>query len=165
MCGSPDGYGSISSTYDFGASATSSLETSQVRSRSQISCHLGSMECGSNRRSLMGARRLARVAPRAGPRRDRIFGGAGVSESTLKGAIAEAAITARAVELGIVVLRPVVEGRRPIDVVAGKRAISLRLRPAANNQRSAINSAATYELGAIAQLGERVTGSHEVGGS
>ena len=34
------------------------------------------------------------------------------SESTLKGAIAEAAITSAAVELGIVVLRPLVEGRR-----------------------------------------------------
>ena len=53
----------------------------------------------------------------------------------------------------------------PIDVVEGKRAISLRLTPAANNQRTAINFAADYELGAIAQLGERVTGSHEVAGS
>jgi hypothetical protein len=154
-----------------------------------------------------------------------------VSESTLKGAIAETAITARAVDLGIVVLRPVVEGRRydlifdidrrlyrvqckwaprrgavvlvnlescrhtphgyvrttydaseidavavycqelkqfywlPIERVAGKRAISLRLEPAANGQESAINFAADYQLGAIAQLGERVTGSHEVGGS
>ena len=35
-----------------------------------------------------------------------------MSESTLKGAIAEAAITAAAVELGIFVLRPMVEGRR-----------------------------------------------------
>jgi hypothetical protein len=35
-----------------------------------------------------------------------------VSESTLKGAIAEAAITAAAVELGFVVLRPFPEGRR-----------------------------------------------------
>src|SRR3954449_5361738 len=45
------------------------------------------------------------------------------------------------------------------------RAISLRLKPAANGQASAINFAADYSLGAIAQLGERVTGSHEVGGS
>jgi hypothetical protein len=35
-----------------------------------------------------------------------------MSESTLKGAIAECAIAAAAVELGIFVLRPVVEGRR-----------------------------------------------------
>ncbi|HET8758177.1 MAG TPA: group I intron-associated PD-(D/E)XK endonuclease [Solirubrobacteraceae bacterium] len=35
-----------------------------------------------------------------------------MSESTLKGAIAEAAITAAAVELGFVVLRPFPEGRR-----------------------------------------------------
>src|SRR3954453_18602415 len=112
MCGSPDGYGSISSTYDFGASAPSSLETSQVRSRSQISCHLGSMECGSNRRSLMGARRLARGACHSRAERARHARASGMSDSTLKGAIAEAAITAAAVELGIVVLRPGVEGRR-----------------------------------------------------
>src|SRR3954471_23995257 len=37
---------------------------------------------------------------------------ASMSESTIKGAIAEAAITAAAVELGIYVLRPLVEGRR-----------------------------------------------------
>ena len=36
---------------------------------------------------------------------------------------------------------------------------------AVHNQELAINYAADYELGAIAQLGERVTGSHEVGGS
>ena len=154
-----------------------------------------------------------------------------MSESTLKGAIAEAAITARAVQFGIVVLRPVVEGRRydlvldvdhrlypvqckwaprrgavidihlatcrytprgylyptydddeidavalycqelrrcywlPIHVVAGKRAMFLRLWPAANNQRSAINFAADYAFGAIAQLGERSAGSRKVGGS
>jgi pyruvate/2-oxoglutarate/acetoin dehydrogenase E1 component len=35
-----------------------------------------------------------------------------MSESTIKGAIAEAAITAAAVELGFVGLRPLVEGRR-----------------------------------------------------
>ena len=35
-----------------------------------------------------------------------------MSESTLKGAIAEAAITAEAVKLGVVVLRPFPEGRR-----------------------------------------------------
>jgi hypothetical protein len=35
-----------------------------------------------------------------------------VSESTIKGAIAEAAIASAAIELGIYVLRPLVEGRR-----------------------------------------------------
>src|SRR4051794_19296341 len=154
-----------------------------------------------------------------------------MSESTLKGAIAEAAISAKAVEPGLVVLRPVVEGRRyvlvfhvdhrlyrvqckwaprrgaiidvhlatcrhtpqgyvystysadevdaiavycqelkrcywlPIDMVAGRRAIYLRLRPAANNQRAAINFAADHELGAIAQLGGRSAGSRKGGGS
>ena len=53
----------------------------------------------------------------------------------------------------------------PIEVVAGRRALSLRLEPAANNQRSAVNFAADYELGAIAQLGERSAGSRKVGGS
>jgi prevent-host-death family protein len=53
----------------------------------------------------------------------------------------------------------------PIEVVAGRSAVHLRLAPAANCQEAAINWAADYEFGAIAQLGERVTGSHEVGGS
>jgi PD-(D/E)XK nuclease superfamily protein len=155
-----------------------------------------------------------------------------VSESTIKGAIAEAAITAAAVELGLVVLRPFPEGRRydlvidtgprllrvqckwgrlqgsvivvilatcrytpregyvrtkytaddvdgiavycqrlnrcfylPIDDVSGRSSIHLRLVPAANRQKTAINFAEQYPFGAIAQLGERVTGSHEVAGS
>src|SRR5215210_5248960 len=154
-----------------------------------------------------------------------------MSDTSLKGAIAETAIAAAAVEMGIFVLRPLVEGRRydllfdvdhrlyrvqckwarhcgavlivnlescrhtphgyvrtkydraeidavvaysrelkrcywlPIDVVEGMRSISLRPAPAANNQQLAINFAADYEFGAIAQLGERVTGSHEVAGS
>jgi prevent-host-death family protein len=54
----------------------------------------------------------------------------------------------------------------PIEVIAGHRMLHLRLAPAANCQEAAINWAADYEFpGAIAQLGERVTGSHEVGGS
>jgi hypothetical protein len=152
-------------------------------------------------------------------------------ESTLKGAVAEAAITAAAVELGIVVLRPLAEGRRydllfdvrhrlyrvqckcaprrggasevrlascrhtprgyvyatydatevvavavycqelkrchrlPIEAVTGRRRFYPRLTPAANNRRAAINFAADYELGAIAQLGERLHGMQEVVGS
>jgi hypothetical protein len=154
-----------------------------------------------------------------------------VSESTIKGAIAEAAITAAAVELGFVVLRPLVEGRRydlvidtgpellrvqckwaprkgsvvlvhvstcrhtprgyvystygeaeidgfgiycqelkrcfyvPISAVAGQRAMHLRLAPAANNQKAAINYADDFDFGAIAQLGERRAGSAKVVGS
>ena len=50
MWGSPDGYGSISSTYEVGTpSSVTSLETSQVRSSSQTRCHLGSMWLGSYR--------------------------------------------------------------------------------------------------------------------
>jgi PD-(D/E)XK endonuclease len=146
--------------------------------------------------------------------------------------LAEAAITAAAIELGLVVLRPFPEGRRydlvvdvgpqllrvqckwgrlagsvivvilatcrytpsrgyvrtkytagdvdgiavychdlkrcfylPIEIVAGRSSIHLRIRPAANNQESAVNFADEYDFGAIAQLGERVTGSHEVVGS
>ena len=41
----------------------------------------------------------------------------------------------------------------------------LRVAPAANNQKTAVNYADQYDFGAIAQLGERVTGSHEVAGS
>jgi PD-(D/E)XK nuclease superfamily protein len=152
-------------------------------------------------------------------------------DTTLKGAIAEAAIASRAIEMGIFVLRPLIEGRRydllfdidqrffrvqckwaprrgavidvhlatcrhtprgyvyttygphevdaiavycqelkrcywlPIDMVAGRRAIYLRLEPARNNQEAAINFAADHEFGAIAQLGERSAGSRKVGGS
>jgi PD-(D/E)XK nuclease superfamily protein len=54
----------------------------------------------------------------------------------------------------------------PIGDVRGRSMIHLRLAPARNNQEFAITYAADYEFhGAIAQLGERVTGSHEVGGS
>jgi hypothetical protein len=50
-------------------------------------------------------------------------------------------------------------------MVAGRRAIYLRLEPARNNQEAAINFAAEYEFGAIAQLGERRHGMAEVVGS
>ncbi len=151
--------------------------------------------------------------------------------SSQKGAIAEAAIAAAAAELGIVVLRPLMEGRRydlvfdtgrrllraqckwaqlkgdvvavglrtcrstpggyvrttyasgeidgiaaycaalrrcfwlPADEFAGRTLVHLRLAPARNGQRGGLKWAAQYPLGAIAQLGERVTGSHEVAGS
>jgi prevent-host-death family protein len=54
----------------------------------------------------------------------------------------------------------------PISLVARRRQIHLRLRPPLNAQRACINLAPEYEFpGAVAQLGERVTGSHEVRGS
>ena len=54
----------------------------------------------------------------------------------------------------------------PSARVAGKSEIRLRLSVARNGQRACINLAASFEFdGAIAQLGERVTGSHEVAGS
>ncbi len=53
----------------------------------------------------------------------------------------------------------------PAARVAARRQILLRLGPARNNQRSRVNWASQYELGAIAQLGERLTGSQEVAGS
>jgi hypothetical protein len=53
----------------------------------------------------------------------------------------------------------------PIADFAGQGFVHLRLRPARNNQRQLVKWAAQYEFGAIAQLGERVTGSHEVAGS
>jgi hypothetical protein len=54
----------------------------------------------------------------------------------------------------------------PIRDVAGRNVVHLRLAPAANGQEVAIKYAPTYELhGAIAQLGERHTGSVEVAGS
>ena len=154
-----------------------------------------------------------------------------MSESTWKGALAEFKITTRAIELGIPVLKPVLEGLRydlvfdlgpqllkvqckwaarkngvlvlytrssrhtprgyvrtrydpsevdaiaayspdtercyvvPIADVVGRQVMRLRVQPTANNQAVAIKYAARYELGAIAQLGERLAGSEEAGGS
>lgn len=54
----------------------------------------------------------------------------------------------------------------PIDLVAGCGVITLRLEPARNGQRAALNWASEYEFsGAVAQLEERVTGSDEATGS
>ncbi len=41
----------------------------------------------------------------------------------------------------------------------------MRLAPSRNGQRAALNFAADYPLGAVAQLGERPAGSREVRGS
>ena len=148
-----------------------------------------------------------------------------------KGATAEAAITALAIEMGIIVLRPVAEGGRydlvfdvgtrllrvqckwarkrgdvlaahtgtcrhtphgylrttytaaevdavvlycrelhrayllPIEEVEGLSYVHLRLAPARNNQRAGVRMAHRYELGAVAQLGERRHGMAEVRGS
>jgi hypothetical protein len=148
-----------------------------------------------------------------------------------KGAIAEARITAEALELGCTVYRPISEGCRydliidvgdrllrvqckwasvkgpivvvyaitsrltprgyvrttynrteidgiaaychalkrcfwlPIEEFAGKSVVHLRLAPARNGQQSGLRWAEQYPLGAIAQLGERSTGSAEVAGS
>jgi hypothetical protein len=151
---------------------------------------------------------------------------------THKGAIAETAVAAEAIRLGIEVYRPIVEGGRadyvfgfpdrtlarvqckwacvqagalvirayssrrvkdgllmrtysadevdavvaycapldrcfyvPIELIADVRQLHLRLQPARNNQRASIHWAANYELGAIAQLGERRAGSAKVAGS
>jgi prevent-host-death family protein len=53
----------------------------------------------------------------------------------------------------------------PASEVAGRSAFHLRIAPTKNAQRAAINWAEKYSLGAIAQLGERVSGTHEVAGS
>ena len=53
----------------------------------------------------------------------------------------------------------------PIDEVAGQGFLHLRLTPPRNNQRAGVKWACDYEFGAIAQLGERLTGSQEAGGS
>ena len=53
----------------------------------------------------------------------------------------------------------------PASEIAGRSAFHLRIEPAKNAQRAAINWADNYSLGAIAQLGERVSGTHEVAGS
>ena len=53
----------------------------------------------------------------------------------------------------------------PIELLEGKQAIHLRLGPCRNNQKQSIHWASQYELGAIAQLGERLHGMQEVAGS
>ena len=53
----------------------------------------------------------------------------------------------------------------PIDLVAARACIHLRLAPSKNNQKLSIHWASDYELGAIAQLGERSAGSRKVVGS
>src|SRR3954451_15059078 len=52
----------------------------------------------------------------------------------------------------------------PAEEVARRTTAYLRLHPTKNRQAIDVKWAAQYELGAIAQLGERVTGSHEVAG-
>jgi hypothetical protein len=151
---------------------------------------------------------------------------------TEKGSLAEAKITAAAVVAGMVVARPVSEGRRydlifddgrklarvqckwgrlsgdviavrtstsrltplngylrttytpdeidavavycapvdecyylPIEMVACKSYLHLRLAAARNNQRVGVTMADDYRLGAVAQLGERLAGSQKVRGS
>lgn len=53
----------------------------------------------------------------------------------------------------------------PIEIAEGKNAISLRLAPARNGQRAALNWAEQYLLGAVAQLAERRRGTAEARGS
>lgn len=53
----------------------------------------------------------------------------------------------------------------PIEIAEGKNAISLRLAPARNGQRAALNWAEQYRLGAVAQLAERRRGTAEARGS
>jgi prevent-host-death family protein len=53
----------------------------------------------------------------------------------------------------------------PIELVAGRWAIQLRLVPARNGQRAALHFADQYRLGAVAQLAERRHGMAEVRGS
>jgi hypothetical protein len=53
----------------------------------------------------------------------------------------------------------------PISDVVGRFRVQLRLAPTRNNQAHGVNWAVDYELGAIAQLGERRHGMAEAGGS
>ena len=53
----------------------------------------------------------------------------------------------------------------PIGPFLGRKQIHLRLAPAKNCQRRGIHLAEQYELGAIAQLGERQSGTLEAAGS
>lgn len=53
----------------------------------------------------------------------------------------------------------------PAAEIAGRAAFSLRLTPARNNQELLVHWASQYRLGAIAQLGERRSGTPKVEGS
>jgi len=53
----------------------------------------------------------------------------------------------------------------PFAEFADQAFAHLRLRAARNNQRAGVRMASDYELGAIAQLGERLGGTQEVAGS
>jgi hypothetical protein len=53
----------------------------------------------------------------------------------------------------------------PISIMGGRSSVYLRLGPTRNRQRAAVNFAADFQLGAIAQLGERSAGSRKVVGS
>jgi PD-(D/E)XK endonuclease len=53
----------------------------------------------------------------------------------------------------------------PAALVSGRQGFHLRLSPAKNNQSRGIVWASDYRLGAIAQLGERLSGTQEVAGS
>ncbi len=53
----------------------------------------------------------------------------------------------------------------PIAEIAGRNLLHLRVEPARNNQARLVHWASRYELGAIAQLGERRHGMAEVEGS
>jgi prevent-host-death family protein len=53
----------------------------------------------------------------------------------------------------------------PMELIDGTGSIHLRLAPPRNAQRAALHFAADHRLGAIAQLGERLTGSQKVVGS
>jgi hypothetical protein len=101
-----------------------------------------------------------------------------VLSTNQKGAIAETAILHEATKCGIVVYRPAVEGARadmifeigpsyliPFSMFARRSNLYLRLSPAKNNQRRLVHWAEDYRLGAIAQLGERRSGTPKVVGS
>jgi hypothetical protein len=53
----------------------------------------------------------------------------------------------------------------PIALAANRKQLYLRLSPTKNRQRVGVHLAEQYELGAIAQLGERLSGTQEAAGS
>ena len=87
------------------------------------------------------------------------------------GATAEAVVAAEATKLGDAIAAYCHAIRRcyliPIGDIPPNGSIHLRLTSAKNNQLKRLNFAADYELdlGAIAQLGERLHGMQEAAGS
>ena len=111
-------------------------------------------------------RRLMRVQCKWGNLKDGVIGCNLTSSRTLKSGYVRQTYTVE--EIDAVAVYCAALDRcflLPASIVAGIGYLHLRLDPPKNSQRAAINWAADYELGAVAQLAERLHGMQEARGS